>query len=171
MKLSIIVLLLAAVFSHVSHGSVVLNQDDTALLSFDLDGPGSGTALSLLNNGQTRVGVHFVGLSASESFELKVYDDSVLQPELFHATYSGGTGNVFYDFSPAIPDLDGLLAIKMTVGSATLDEFFVVITLPDGKGCYSRKYPNPTSIPEPSSTLLASVGVLALQRIQRCKMA
>jgi hypothetical protein len=167
MKKSARILIAVLIGAQASFGSTLLQQGDTASFLFDLSDVGSGHSASA---NQTRVGVHFLDLAASESFSLKVYDDVTFQNLLFSALYSGGNGNVFYDFSPAIADLGGVLRISMLNGSATFDEFFVTIATPSGN-FYSKKYPNPIAIPEPSTFgIVASMvwlEALTLRRKQR----
>lgn len=141
--------------------AVTIIEGSTASFSFDLSDVSPHSTAGLPN---TRVGFFFIGLLPSEAFELRVFDEAGDLDPTFLATYTGGTGNSFYDFSPGVSDLDGTFSITMTAGEATLDEYFVSITSPSG-GLYSTKYPN--VVPEPGSLFLGLLGTSILAKRNR----
>lgn len=139
--------------------AVTINEGATARFSFDL---ADVSPLPVSWAPKTRIGFFFIELLPAESFELKVFDEQGDLDPTFSATYTGGTGNSFYDFAPGLSDLDGSFTVTMVSGSAALDEYFVSITSPNGR-FYSKKFPN---VPEPSSLILGllSISILTFRR-------
>ena len=139
--------------------AVTITEGTTAKFSFDL---ADVSPIPVSWAPTTRIGFFFIELLPAESFELKVFDEQGDLDPTFSATYTGGTGNSFYDFAPGLSDLDGSFTVTMLSGSAALDEYFISITTPNGR-FYSEKFPN---VPEPSSSILGllSIFILAFRR-------
>ena len=135
--------------------AVTITEGTTAKFSFDL---ADVSPIPVSWAPTTRIGFFFIDLMPSESFELKVFDEQDDLDPTFSATYTGGTGNSFYDFAPGLNDLDGTFTVTMLSGSAALDEYFVSITSLNGR-FYSKKFPN---VPETGSSILGLLGISIL---------
>ena len=135
--------------------AVTITEGSTVMFTFDL---ADVSPIPSSLEPSTRVGFYFIGLLPSESFEFKVFDEQGDLDPTFAVTYTGGTGNTFYDFSPGVTDLDGSFTVTMISGSASLAEYFVAINSSDGI-FYSKKFPN---IPEPSPSILGLLGFVML---------